>query len=134
VEVMLAVVADYANVTADGKLNILGTFDEINPPELPFALPQLYLVLACTAGAAEVGSTKDLRIVLLSADGKEIMSLTGQFDVPGPRRPGTHSKVNQILGMGNLPFEKPGDYSFEVLIGGETKASVLLHVNPPPGD
>jgi hypothetical protein len=34
-EVTLAVLADYANVTGSGKLNVMGIFGEVNPPVLP---------------------------------------------------------------------------------------------------
>lgn len=44
-DVNLALLADYANVSQDGKLNIMGIFQEVNPPVLPFALPQMYLVM-----------------------------------------------------------------------------------------
>jgi hypothetical protein len=43
VEVTVTVLADYANLSQDGKLNIMSIFQEINPPVLPFALPQMYL-------------------------------------------------------------------------------------------
>jgi len=36
--VKLAVLADYASITREGKLNILGIFDEINPQQLPATL------------------------------------------------------------------------------------------------
>ena len=66
VEVTVAVLADYANVSQDGKLNIMGIFQEINPPALPFALPQMYLVLSLSAGPAEVGSVRNIRIPLIA--------------------------------------------------------------------
>ena len=64
-DVTLAVLADYANVSQDGKLNIMGIFQEVNPSEIPFVLPQMYLVLSLTAGPAEVGLARNIRIPLL---------------------------------------------------------------------
>jgi hypothetical protein len=49
-EVTVAVLADYANVSQDGKLNIMGIFQEINATSLPFVLPQMYLVMSFSAG------------------------------------------------------------------------------------
>ena len=40
-DVTVAVLADYANVSQDGKLNIMGIFQEINPPMLPGLAPKL---------------------------------------------------------------------------------------------
>lgn len=71
-EVSLAVLADYANLAQDGKLNIMGIFQEVNPPVLPFALPQMYLVISLVAGPAEFDTTKDIKIALLDNDGNEI--------------------------------------------------------------
>ena len=50
--VKLAVLADYANVTSDGKLNILGIFDRMNVLNLPAVHPQMNLVLRLEAHRA----------------------------------------------------------------------------------
>lgn len=130
-EVRLAVLADYANVSQDGKLNIMGIFQEVNPPELPFALPQMYLVVSFAARGAEVETVKYIRIVLLDSDGNEMLGLEGHVQVPLPPRPGSRAYINQVLGLNGITFERPGDYSFEILVGGETRESVSLHVNEP---
>ena len=43
--VPLAVLADYANVTTDGKLNIMGIFNRIFASALPVVHPQMRLVM-----------------------------------------------------------------------------------------
>jgi hypothetical protein len=128
-EVKLSVLADYANVSQDGKLNIMGIFQEINAPTLPFPLPQMFLVLSFEAGPAEFGSQKQLRIVLLDEDGAEKIAMEGEVQVPHPPRPGRQAYINEAIGLAGVPFEKAGDYHFAVLVGGETKETVPLHVN-----
>ena len=130
-EVTLAVLADYANVSQDGKLNIMGIFQEVNPPVLPFALPQMYLIVSFEAGPAEFDSLKDIRLALLDSDGSEMLALEGQIQVPRPTRPGSRSYINQVTGLNGIVFEQPGDYSFAILVGGETKETAALHVNKP---
>lgn len=130
-DVSLAVVADYANVSQDGKLNIMGIFQEVNPPILPFALPQLYLVLSFSAGPAEFGLTKNIRIALLESDGNELVALEGQVEVPRPPRPGSRAYMNEVIGLNGVTFQRAGDYAFSILVGGETKETVGLHVNQP---
>jgi hypothetical protein len=129
VEVKLAVLADYANVSQDGKLNIMGIFQEINAPSLPFPLPQMFLVLTFEAGPAEFGSQKQLRIVLVDDDGEEKIALEGEVQVPRPPRRGRQAYINEAIGLAGVPFEKAGDYHFAILVGGETKETVPLHVN-----
>jgi hypothetical protein len=130
-EVTVAVLADYANVSRDGKLNIMGIFQEVNPPTLPYALPQMYLVLSFSAGPAEFGTTRNIRIVLLHSDGQEILGLEAQMQVPSANRPGSRAYINEALGLAGVTFERPGDYGFSILVGDDEKATVPLHVNEP---
>lgn len=133
-EVALAVAADYANITNDGKLNVMGIFQEVNPTEFPMALPQMFLVIAFEAGPAEIGTQKDVRIVFVDDDGDQKLMLNLQLVVPEPARSGSPAYFNQIVGLGGLPLEKAGGHAFFILIGGEERGRVLLHVNEPsPG-
>src|SRR5919204_3250104 len=42
----LALLADYANVSHDGKLNIMGIFGQIHAPQFPAVHAQMHLVLS----------------------------------------------------------------------------------------
>jgi hypothetical protein len=130
-DVTLAVLADYANVSQDGKLNIMGIFQEVNPPVLPFPLPQMFLVVSFEAGPAEFGSVKNVRIALLDSDGNEMLALEGQVQVPRPPKPGRRAFINQVIGLNGVRFERPGGHEFSILIGGETRGTASLHVNEP---
>jgi hypothetical protein len=131
VDVTVAVLADYANVSQDGKLNIMGIFQEINPPFLPFPLPQMYLVLSFSAGPAEFGTVRNLRIPLLHGDGQELLTMEAQMTVPRPNRPGSRAYINQTIGLAGVMFERSGDYAFSILVGDDEKATAPLHVNEP---
>lgn len=128
-EVTVAVLADYANVSKDGKLNIMGIFQEVNAPELPYQLPQMYLVLSFTAGPAEFASVKNVRVVLLHSDGQEVFSLRAQMQVPNAARPGRRAYINETIGLAGVPFQQAGDYAFSILVGDDEKATVPLYVN-----
>jgi hypothetical protein len=92
-EVTLAVVCDYANVSDDGKLNILGVFQEVNPPVLPYQVAQMYLVINFEAGPAEFGDQKHVEIRLLENDGTPLLGLQGPI-VVHPGRPGSRAFIN----------------------------------------
>jgi len=130
-DVTVAVLADYANVSQDGKLNIMGIFQEINPPTLPFPMPQMYLVISFSAGPAEFGTTRNLRIPLLHSDGEELLAMETQMTIPRPKRPGSRAYINQTIGLAGVTFGRPGDYAFSILVGDDEKATVPLHVNEP---
>jgi hypothetical protein len=128
-EVKLALLADYANVSQDGKLNIMGIFQEVNAPLLPFPLPQMYLVLTFEAGPAEFATFRDMRVVLLRSDGEMLLELHGQLEVPRPSREGSRAYMNEAIGLAGITFPQAGDYAFHILVGGDEKAVVPLHVN-----
>lgn len=130
-DVTLAVTCDYANVSQEGKLNILGVSLGVDPPVLPYQVPQLYLVLSFEAGAAEFDTQKHVRIALLESDGTELFGLEGPIPVHRPDRPGSKAYINQVVALEGLYFEKSGDYAFHILVNGEEKRTVPLYVSEP---
>ena len=130
-EVTLAVLADYASISSDKKLNILGVFNEVFPPILPFRLPQMYVVCTVEGEPAEVGREFQFEIMLWTADGGQILSLEQPLQFQPPQRPGGRSAHNVIVGMANIPFERAGDYAFLITIGGEQRRRIPIRVNEP---
>lgn len=130
-EVTLGVLADYANVTSDGKLNIMGIFGEINAQSLPWIHPQMQLVFQAEADASEWDMQKEVTVKLLDADGNQLLSAGGDTKVPRGQG-GRPVILNSIMNFINVKFDKSGDYSFRILIGGEFKKKVDFRVNYPP--
>jgi hypothetical protein len=130
-DITLGVLADYASVSQDGKLNIMGIFGEINPPMLPFGIPMMYLILSFEASPSEYDTDKAIKVTLLDSEGKAIMGMEQSMRVQPARRPGSRSVLNAVVGLAGIKFEHAGDYAFSVLVGGEEKKSIMLHVNEP---
>ena len=127
--VKLAVLADFASITREGKLNILGVFDELNTARLPAQVPIFYVVVAYEAGPAEFDSEKVTQIVLTDDDGNVMVRLEQKIKVSPAKRPGTRSTMNQITGIVGLPFPKAGGYQFAILIDGGEATTIGLRVN-----
>lgn len=125
--VKLAVLADYANVTGDGKLNILGIFDRMNVVNLPAVHPQMNLVLRLEAHPAEHDRAHPVEIRLHDPDGQTIFQVSGEIVPQGA--PGQTVSTNQILTLNNLQLTKTGDYTFIVLVNNDLKAEVPLTVD-----
>jgi len=125
-DVDFALLADAANVSREGKLNILGSFDRIYGGAFPLTWPRLVLVTRFVASAAEYGSEKSLEIVTLDADGKRLGAATGKMKVPDGKS-GRRLKLNHVLPM-TVTFPAPGQFSIEILVNGESKATVPLEV------
>jgi hypothetical protein len=127
-ELTLGLLADYANKTSDGKLNILGIFNRIWSAQFPAVHSEMKLVLRFEMHPAELGETKKIRIQLRNDTGRVLMELTGDLNVtpPGDLPPGEMVSVDQILGMNRLSIAAAGRYEFVVLVNGEVKGQVTF--------
>lgn len=131
-EVKLAVLADFASIAINGKLNIMGIFDEVNPAQLPFALPIFYVVTSFGTHASEFDAQKTIETVLNDEDGAVLARLSQEIIIPRPGRPGMRGTVNKVHGLVGLPFKHPGDYEFAILENGRPIGHIQLRVNAPP--
>lgn len=127
-EVPIALLADYANVTQEGKLNVMGIFGRILARSIPWQHPQMQIVFTLVASPAEAGSERRLKIVLMDADGTEIMGLEAQLVVPEAPVPGKRIEMNQNLMLAGVIFPHEGDYAFEILIDNDAKCTIPLQV------
>lgn len=125
-DVAFAILADGANISREGKLNVLGAFDRIYGSAFPLTWPRMVLVMRFIASPAEFGSEKSLEIVTLDADGKRLGQATGSMQVRAGQT-GRSAKIDHVLAMA-MTFPAPGQYSIEVLVNGEPKATVPLEV------
>jgi Family of unknown function (DUF6941) len=113
----LAAICDGANVSAEGKLNILGEFDRLTAPALPVSWPLMFFVAKLKLGAAAVGH-HSFRLRVLDEDMHLVSNVEGEMEVPPLRNPGIENDAPMILGITNARFSKEGTYLFELLIDG----------------
>ena len=130
-ELTLALLADYANVSQEGKLNVLGIFNVIVASSVPSRVPVCHLVLRFTADASEKGSKKQVQFKLLDPDGKQLMDVSGELEIQpgGPPGPVTIDLLSPIEW---LAFEQYGEHQLSVLVNGEHKRSIGVTVASPP--
>lgn len=128
-DVNLALLADSANISREGKLNLLGIFNLIYAQSFPAVHPNMHLVVSFSTTNAEAGRTKQVEIQFLGPDGNKIGSITGKFVVP-KGEPGYPIQVNHIVPIPPLKFEKPGDYAFSIFVNEELKKEASLRVLP----
>jgi len=81
--VAFALFADAANLSQEGKLNILGVFDALQVGTLPSLHPRATLVVHLKGTALDVGSHK-VTLNWLSPSGNELWSSEGELGVATP--------------------------------------------------
>jgi hypothetical protein len=124
--ITLAVLADYANVSREGKLNIMGIFDTIYAVSYPTQHPTMNLVMRVSAHYTECDRPHKLEVKFSDSDGHQIFALAGQIVATG--QPGRITGIDHVLAINNLAFTKPGDYAFDILVDDNHAANVPLHV------
>ncbi len=126
-QVKLAVVADHANVSSEGKLNILGIFDRIVVSDLPAVHPQMHLIVRLEAHPAERDRPHPVEVRLHDPDGQTIFELKGEVVPEGLA--GETITANQIVGINNLVLGKTGEYVFVIFVDHDLKAETPLVVD-----
>lgn len=131
-ELSLFVVADYANVTKEGKLNVMGIFNRINSYQFPAAHPEMFVIAHLTASPAEYNTTRKLTIKLLNEDAtEEVVNWSTTITVPqgtGGRRVDS----NHILKLQTIVFKEPGTYQLSLLVDQNEEGSMPLFVEQIP--
>jgi hypothetical protein len=132
VELTFLHVAEYANTTADQKLNVMGIFNNINAANFPATHPEMFLVAQLTAQASEYGRQFQLGIKLLNEDAtQEVINFSGPVIVPRGDN-GLRVNMNFMIRFVNTVFNSPGTYEFSVLVDGDVKGSLPLQLSQIP--
>lgn len=126
-KVRFAVLADYSNISREGKINILGVFDIIHSIEIPAVHKEMQLVMRFEADVSERGQQKEVEVRLINDHGEELLKLGGHLAVP-IAEPGQFLFSNQVLVFRDITFPTPGDYQFDIYIEGKKAAGTPLKV------
>lgn len=117
-QVALAALADSANTTEQGKMNLLGVFDSIRGREFPLVHPAMALALRFRAEHSDQQQTHEVRVVLLDMDGNELFEADGEIEI-GRIEPGHFQHTNLVINVRGARFEQPGRYRFRIELGEE---------------
>lgn len=133
-KVRFAALADYSNISREGKLNILGVFDIIYGVEFPAVHNEMQLVMRLEADVSERGQHKEVEVRLIDDRGEVLLRLGGNVPV-AMTQPGQLLFSNQVLVFRNVTFPGPGDYQFDIYIEGQKAAETplkLVQIQPGP--
>ncbi len=125
--ISFAVFADGANLSQEGKLNVLGVFDALQVGGFPAMHPRTHFVLRLKGSLEDTGNHR-LTFRWISPADEELWSSDGELTVaPGPN-PAFEMDL-PVIAVIDLPLNAPGLYTMRVALDGEPTADVRLFVS-----
>lgn len=136
--VSFALFADAANLSQEGKLNVLGVFDAVHVAALPAVHPRATLVVRLKGTSVDIGNHA-MTLRWVNPRGNELWSSTAELGVNAP--PGHAAEMDMpVIASIDLPLDAVGDYAMMIELDGKVHAESRLHVRagapivaPPPG-
>jgi Family of unknown function (DUF6941) len=122
--VSFALFADAANLSQEGKLNVLGVFDALQVAALPAVHPRAHLVVHLKGTAADLGAhTVSFR--WLNPSGQELWASQGDLNVGAPP-PGVAEMDLPLIAQLDLPMDSAGAYTMAIAI--DSKPTIDLGI------
>jgi len=118
----LGVLCDYAMISQDGKLSLIGIFDRIGVMQVPVHHPRFFVV-AALHGETEVNAVE---MELVTPDGRSIMRQQIGIDPEAI----SAGNGNLLLEVTMLPLEMVGRYEFRLHAGDDVLGMIPLTVAP----
>lgn len=124
-----ALVADYANVTGDGKPNVVGITDRLYAYQFPAVHRELFVVNGIETDNEDEGSSQEIVVNVIDPDGHTLAEIRGQLDINGPKQ-----TFHQLHCIRDLTFAAPGSYQVNIFYSGQQVAEygIELVQLPPP--
>lgn len=129
-QVSFALFADAANLSQEGKLNILGVFDALQVSALPAVHPRAHLVVHLKGTPNDVGG-HSVTLRWLNPSGNELWNSAGELNV-GPPPPGIAEMDLPLIAQVDLPMDAAGTYVMSIAIDNNPTADVAVQVRTPP--
>jgi len=127
--VTFAMFADAANLSQEGKLNILGVFDALQVATLPTVHPRASLVVRLKGARIESGA-HTVSLQWLNPSGVELWSSVGQLEVAAPP-PNVNEMDMPLIANVDLPLDEPGSYTMRIALDSHPSADLKLQVRAP---
>ena len=128
--VSFAMFADGANISQEGKLNILGVFDAVQVGGIPTVHPRAHLIVRFKGSAQDIG-THQVSLRWINPGGVELWASDGQVELAAPPTGVIDIDIPLIASI-DLPLDVPGSYQMRVFVNGQQRGEVPLQVRTAP--
>lgn len=120
-----------AATNSHGKLNLLGTFDQIFVPQVPVMHPSFSIALRVRFGKMEEGAHQ-VELQLVDPDGSKVLPPMKGEVVPRMGADVESVAVNMIFNFHNTKFDAYADYQLNLNVDDVSVASLPLSIREIP--
>lgn len=129
-QVAFALFADAANLSQEGKLNVLGVFDALQVGALPAVHPRANLVVRLKGDLSDVGR-HSVTLRWINPQGSELWTSTGDLNVGQPPS-GVVEMDLPLIAQIDLPLDAAGGYRMTISLDDRQDAEVAVQVRAVP--
>ena len=123
--VSFSLFADAANLSQEGKLNILGVFDAVHVGQFPALHPRATFVVRLKAEPADIGK-HEMTLRWINPRGNELWSSSAELAINAA--PGQMGEMDMpVIIQLDLPLDVVGDFTMYVELDGTRHAGATLH-------
>lgn len=127
--ISFAVFADAANLSQEGKLNVLGIFDALHVSAFPSLHPRAHFVVRVKGTSSDIGAHQ-LAFHWTNPADSELWTSTGELQVEAGPAAGLEMDL-PIIAVVDLPLDSPGQYTMNVVLDGTRVTGTSVFVNGP---
>ena len=128
-ELILAVACEDARARPDGRLDLVGVFDELSAPGFPARQDRMTVVFVMEWPPEQEGR-QEFRADLTDDSGTKVLTIEGHTDVSGGGRRSPRTQL--IMPLEKVVFPHAGPYRFRLSVGGETVSALSLLLSESP--
>jgi hypothetical protein len=126
-DVTLAVLCDDAHERPDGKLDLVGVFNELRAPGFP-AVQDRMTVVFILAWTPEEAGRRPLRADLVDEAGEMLLTIQGHTEVPAADTSASRPVTRLIMPLERVVFPRAGHYHFRIVAGAHPQRACSLYV------
>jgi hypothetical protein len=128
-EVNFALLAEHVSEGSDGKISVVGIFDQIWTTSSYLTFPRMFAAIRLHASVVE-GSEHAIELVIVDDDGHAVLPKSPPIPVSFfPSGPGRPMRGQVVAQFDAIRFPRFGDYELNVFVDGRPLASVPFSVS-----
>lgn len=134
----LSAVCEAAHERPDGRLDLVGMFDELSAPGFPAMQDRMTVIFVVEWDASEAGR-QPLRADMIDEAGRKLLTIQGHTDVEARAEERAPARTRLVMPLEKVVFPKPGRYRFDLVAGGDAVEACTFFVGevtqdvPPTG-